>query len=284
MNLKSPGDRSNFLSDGYGITATEPWFKVKVEVIQSYLRAFVINVSSQANEIIFVDLFSGNGLYSTGSRKEVFPGSAITALLSDLPITQWILCERDPESLELLCKRVDKLSHRKNILIFDTDLSQLTDKFRKVICSPRRGHKVAVFCLVDPFNFDVPITTLDSLASLGFSFLMPFTFVLNERFNYQHYLREHPERLLRYLGINNFERMSGVHNNTQFYKRLVRMYQNRMLVMGLNSAMSVHKLESRLMNLPAYYIGLFVRQFSAKSIQEDVNVSGQLQMGLFDDV
>ena len=76
--------------------------------------------------------------------------------------------------------------------------------------------------------------------------------------------------------------MNGVQNNVQFYKRIVRMYQNRMLVMGLNSALSVHKAESRLMNLPAYYTGLFSRQFSAKAIQEDANLSGQLQIELYE--
>jgi three-Cys-motif partner protein len=282
LNLKSPNDRSNFLADGLGVTATEPWFKVKVEVIQSYLRAFIMNTSARADEIIFVDLFSGNGLYSIGYQKEVFPGPALAALSSYLPITHWILCERDPESLKHLYRRVDQCVHRKNVLIFDLQLSQLTDKFRRTITPSKRGNKIAVFCLVDPFNFDIPLTTIDSLASLGFSFLMPFTFMLNERLNYSHYLRDHPERLQRYLGINNFERLSGVQSNIQFYKRVVRMYQNRMLVMGLSTALSVHKVESRLMEIPAYYIGLFARQFSAKAIQEDVNLNGQLQIELFE--
>lgn len=282
MNLKSPNDRSNFLSDGFSVTATEPWFKVKVEVIQSYLRAFVLNVSAKADEIVFVDLFSGSGLYSVGHQKEIFQGSSFASLSSDLPITQWILCEREPESLKLLHRRVDRFFARKNVSILDAELSYLPDKFRKIITPSKRGYTVAVFCLVDPFNFDVPLVTIDALASLGFNFLIPFTFMLNDRSNYQYYLREHPERLLRYLGINNFERMTGVQNNLQFYKRIVRMYQNRMLVLGLNTALSVHKVESRLMELPAYYIGLFSRQFSAKAIQEDVNLSGQLQIELYD--
>lgn len=282
MNLKSPNDGSNFLSDGFSVTATEPWFKVKVEVIQSYLRAFVLNVSAKADEIVFVDLFSGSGLYSVGHQKEIFQGSSFASLSSDLPITQWILCERDPESLKLLHRRVDRFFARKNVSILDEGLSYLPDKFRKIITPSKRGYTVAVFCLVDPFNFDVPLVTIDALASMGFNFLIPFTFMLNDRSNYQYYLREHPERLLRYLGVNNFERMTGVQNNLQFYKRIVRMYQNRMLVLGLNTALSVHKAESRLMELPAYYIGLFSRLFSAKAIQEDVNLSGQLQIELYD--
>ena len=58
------------------------------------------------------------------------------------------------------------------------------------------------------------------------------------------------------------------------------MYQNRMLVMGLNSALSIHKVESRLMEIPAYYIGLFSSKFSSKSVQQDVNIGGQLQIAL----
>jgi three-Cys-motif partner protein len=282
LNLKSPNDRSNFLADGSGVTATEPWIKVKVEVIQSYLRAFIMNASARADEIIFVDLFSGNGLYSVGYQKEVFPGPSLAALSSDLPITHWILCERDPESLKLLHRRVEKFFYHKNVVIFDLQLSQLTDKFRRTITPSKSGNKIAVFCLVDPFNFDIPLAIIDSLASLGFSFLMPFTFMLNERFDYRHYLQEHPERLLRYLGINNFEKLSGVQNNVQFYKRIVRMYQNRMIVMGLSTALSVHKVESRLMEIPAYYMGLFAKQFSAKAIQEDINLNGQLQIELFE--
>ena len=282
MNLKSRNDKSIFIPDGTSITAAEPWFKVKVEVIQSYLRAFVMNAAAKADEIVFVDLFSGSGLYSLGHQKEIFLGSSLAALHADLPITQWLLCERDPATFKLLEHRVDRYYYRRNVVLLDTELSQLPDKFRRIITPSKRGYSVAVFCLVDPFNFDIPITTIDALSALGFNFLMPFTFMINERFNHQYYLREHPERLLRYLGINNFERLAGVQNNHQFYKRTVRMYQNRMLVMGLNTALSTHKADSRMMDLPAYYMGLFSRQFSAKAIQQDVNLSGQLQIELFE--
>jgi hypothetical protein len=55
-----------------------------------------------------------------------------------------------------------------------------------------------------------------------------------------------------------------------------------MLVMGLNTALSVHKVNSRLMELPAYHIGLFSKQFSARAIQKEMNVGGQLEIDLFE--
>jgi three-Cys-motif partner protein len=277
--LKSQSDVPNFLSDGFNVTATEPWFKVKVEVIQSFLRAFVLNVSSRADEIVFIDLFAGSGLYSIGYQKEIFPGSSFAALSTDLPITQWIFCERDPESIRLLHRRSDRYFKRKNVTILDHELAELPDKFMRIINPLKHNHSVAVFCLVDPFALDIPLTLINSLSSLGFTFLIPFTFPLNERLDYRHYLREHPEKLRKFLGPHNFERMLGVQSNIQFYKRLVRIYQNSMLVMGLNTALSVHRLNSRMMDLPAYHIGLFTRQFSARTILEDV---GSVELLEFD--
>ena len=198
MNLKSLNDRSKFLADGLGVTATEPWIKVKVEVIQSYLRAFIMNASARADEIIFVDLFSGNGLYSVGYQKEVFPGPSLAALSSDLPITHWILCERDPESLKLLHRRVEQFFYHKNVLIFDLQLSQLTDKFRRLITPSKRGkYRSQCFVLlirsILMSRWQLSILWLHS-ASV-FSCLLPLC--STERFDHRHYLREHPERLLR---------------------------------------------------------------------------------------
>ena len=36
------------------------------------------------------------------------------------------------------------------------------------------------------------------------------------------------------------------------------------------------------MEVPAYYMGLFSRHFSAKAIQDDANLSGQLQIELYE--
>jgi hypothetical protein len=167
------------------------------------------------------------------------------------------------------------------VVIFDSPLDELMDKFRSYIPPSKVGHKVAVLCLVDPFSVEIPFTMIDKLAALGFSFLMPFTFMVNDRLNYRYYLHEHSEKFKKYMGAGNFERMKEVESNEQFYKRLVRLYQNSMMVTGLNSAVSVHKLDSKLMNLPAYSIGFFSRHFSTRAIQEDIKVSEHLQFELF---
>jgi hypothetical protein len=110
---------------------------------------------------------------------------------------------------------------------------------------------------------------------------MPFTFPLNDRLDCRYYCMEQAEALKRFIGAGNYEKLRELENNTHFYRKLVQLYQSGLLVKGLNSAMSSHKLNSKLMSLQSYTIGFFSRQFSAQSIQRDVNVSEHLQFELF---
>jgi hypothetical protein len=77
LNLKSNASVPNFQSDGLTITAAESWFKVKVQLILSYSQAFIMNASPKSDELIFVDLFAGSGLFSVGHQKEIFPGPSL---------------------------------------------------------------------------------------------------------------------------------------------------------------------------------------------------------------
>ncbi|HPM29728.1 MAG TPA: three-Cys-motif partner protein TcmP [Chryseolinea sp.] len=283
LNIKpqTSNGKQLYSDDGFSITATEPWFKVKVQLLLSYIQSFTVNVSGKADEIVFVDLFSGSGLYSVGHQKEIFQGTCLASLSSDLPITKWIFCEQDLQQAKALKIRVNKYHREKNVVIFDSPLDELIDKFRSYIPPSKGGHKVAVLCLIDPFSVDIPFATIDKLSGLGFSFLMPFTFMISNRLNHRYYLHDNPEKFKRYVGTGNFERMQSVESNEQFYKRLVRLYQNSMLVTGLNSAISTHKLDSKLMDLPAYSIGFFSKHFSSRAIQSEIKVSEHLQFELF---
>jgi len=269
LNISSRQSPTTFSNDGFSITAAEPWFKVKVQVIQNYLRSFVTNALVRADEVIVVDLFAGSGLYSVGHQKEIFAGSCLASLMTDLPISKWIFCEKDSGQAEALRARVSKHFRTRNVLVLDGHPEALIDDLRMNIQPCKGGPKVAVLCLADPFSLDIPFVLMDKLASLGVSLLIPFAFCLNERQNYNYYLKEHRDKVKRYLG-GHIERLDESQANINFYKRLVKVYQNNMLMLGLNTSLSVHKVRSSLMDVPMYYVGFFSRTISPKVIQRDV--------------
>lgn len=278
----SPSFFNSFEDDGFVTTAAEPWFKVKVQLIQQYFESFITHVSGKVNDIVFVDLYAGSGLYSMGHQKQLFPAPALASLQDNLPVSKWIFCEPSPENAKALKVRVNKYFRGKNVVIFESKPEQLFDKFRSYIPQSKGNYKVAVFCLIDPFSIDVPFTTLDKLNDLGFSFLIPYTFSLTRRLDYTFYLREQRERLTRYLGgFKDIEKLQGVTSNLEFYRKLVKVQQNNMLMLGLNTTTSVHKLNSGLMDMPFYYMGFYSRVLSAKTVSADIQRQASTQFQLF---
>ena len=273
---------ASFSDDGFVTTASEPWFKVKVQLIQQYFQSFVTHVSERVEDIVFVDLYSGSGLYSIGHQKELFAATSLASLEHQVPVSKWIFCEGSTESAHALKIRVKKYFRSKNVVILESKPEHLIDKFRYYVPQSKGTYKVAVFCVVDPFSIDIPFAMLSQLTELGFSFLVPYAFSLNNRLDYKFYLRDQKERLKKYVGgCNDLSAFDDIKSNQEFYKRLVRMHQNSMLMLGLNTSLSAHKLDSGLMEMPLYYMGFYSRQLATNTIQRDIRKSLHAQIQLF---
>lgn len=245
------------------------------------MQTFIAHVAGRSDDVVFVDLFAGSGLFCLGHQKEVFPSCSLAALSANWPFTKWILCERDPEEARALKIRINKNFRDKNVLLLDQPLDELVDKLRMFVPQSKGSYRTATLCLVDPFSFEAHFSMIQKLAELGFNFLIPFTFNLNKWHDHRFYLDEQSDKLKKYVGSKDIGRLQQVESNIQFYKHLVRMYQNNMLMLGLNTSLTMHKVESSMMELPAYYVGFFSRQISAKLIQREIRESRQEQLELF---
>lgn len=271
-----------FPDDGLTAMAAEPWVKHKINTIGEYLTSFAGQLAGKVDEIIFVDLYAGNGMYSMGSRKELFPSAALMSLSLDIPISRFVFCEDDPDRLGTLKVRVNKYFRNKNVILLQGKPADVVERLDLYTPQSKGNYRSAVICLCDAFSLDMPFHALRKLSEKGFSFLIPFTFALNDRVNYEHYLVDNRERLRKFLGVDNLDRLErNVDSNTTFYKRLVMIYQNNLLGMGFNGSTSAHKIDSGLMELPVYLMGLYSRNVSTRDIQESVESTHHVQFDLF---
>ena len=272
-----------FPDDGLPSIAAESWVRHKVEVIRQYLTSFAGQLAGKVDDIIFVDLYAGNGLYSMGSRKELFPSASLMSLSLDIPISRFVFCEQDNDRLSTLKIRINKYFRNRNVILLDGKPEDILSRLELYVPPTKGNYKSAVLCLCDAFSLEMPFSTIRQLSEKGFSFLMPFTFALNDRVNYEFYLVESRERIKKFLGIDSLERLEkGVDSNTAFYKRMVMIYQNNMLAMGFNGSTSAHKIDSGLMELPVYYMGFYSQNLSTRDIQETVEATHHVQFDLFD--
>jgi len=272
-----------FPDDGLPSIAAESWVKHKINTIGEYLVSFAGQLAGKVDDIIFVDLYAGNGMYSMGSRKQLFPSASLMALSLDVPITRYVLCEHDPDRLSTLKIRVNKYFRHRNVILLDGRPEDLVNRLELYVPPTKGNYKSAVICLCDPFSLELPFNCIRQLSGKGFSFLIPFTFALNDRIDYEHYLAESRDRLRKFLGTEGLDRLeNGVDSNMTFYKRMVTIYQNNMLSLGFNGSTSVHKIDSGLMELPVYYMGLYSQNVSTRDIQESVEATHHVQFDLFD--
>ena len=61
----------------------------------------------------------------------------------------------------------------------------------------------------------------------------------------------------------------------------MKAHQNNMLTLGLSVSVAAHKLESNMMDMPLFYVGMYSKQVSARSIVRDVKENTRQQFELF---
>lgn len=271
-----------FSDDGFAVTAAEPWIREKTSVIAQYIQSYTNLHAGKVNELIFIDLFADNGLFSLGARNNLFAAPSLLSLSLELPFTRYIFCASDQEQLNILKIRVNKYFRGKNVLLLKGKPEELISSLNHYVPASQPDLKTSVFCLADSFSFDLNFEVVQKLAGLRFNFLIPFCFALNDKLNYRFYLRDLRTKLVSYLtpeGVTLVEQSTG--NNRTFYKRLVHQYQTNMLALGYNISLSTHKADSGLMELPIYHMGFFSKEFSTQSVRQTVEAASHTQFELF---
>ncbi|MGB4974057.1 MAG: three-Cys-motif partner protein TcmP, partial [Cyclobacteriaceae bacterium] len=240
-------------------------------------------LSSQVDEIIFVDLYARNGLCCLGARKEIFPGISLMALQQDLPISKYVLCESDTEQSRALKIRTNKYFKEKNIVLLNGKPEELIDKIKMYVSEPRKDHKVATLCVADAFGLEPGFEVIRQLNDYNFTFLIPFTFHLGRKIDYRLYLGKEREKLMHLLEADVMNNISEINagSNSVFYKQLVQYWEKKVQELGMNTAVSTHKMDSGLMEMPTYSMCLFAKKYSAKAIQLDALAGSHIQFALF---
>ncbi|MEQ8425641.1 MAG: hypothetical protein RIA63_13080, partial [Cyclobacteriaceae bacterium] len=158
----------------------------------------------------------------------------------------------------------------------------ILDKIKMYVSEPRKNHKVATLCVADAFGLEPDFNIIRGLSDHDFTFLIPVTFHLGNKIDYRFYLGQEKDKVGRFLGWNqNDKRELKAESNNVFYKQLVQDLEFSANEIGMNSAISNHKMDSGLMEMPMYSMCLFARKYSAKAIQFDALAGSHIQFALF---
>jgi len=282
LNENTFPDLIKIPDDGFAVTTAEPWVKHKLQLVKQYVSAFVSALARQVDEVVLVDLYSRNGLYCLGAKKEIFAGIPLMTLQLDLPIAKYVFCESDPDQARILKIRIKKYFREKNVVLLSDNQDELLEKLKMYVPESRKSHKVATLCIADAFGFEPGLETIRQLRSHDFTFLIPLTFHLGQKIDHRFYLKD-KEKMKHFLGLKDISELGEWRtvDNKFFYKQLVHRLQAGAHEIGMNSSISNHKMDSGLMEIPSYSICLFSNRYSPKAIQHDALSGSHIQFALF---
>jgi three-Cys-motif partner protein len=276
--LPDEGFFPQFSDDDFEVIAAEPWFKVKVQVIERYFHSFITKMAGRADEIIVLDLFAGAGFYSVGYQRQLVPSASFACLAQRLPVKRWILAESNPDLFKALKIRVGRYFRDQPILLQEREPADMIEKAKLYVPPRASGTKAALLTLLDPFAM-IPFDYIERLHWLGSSFIMPYAFPLSDRFGYARYLHEERQSLSAFLRQS--ELTGEFQSNEQFYKRAVQTHQRHIMALGLGVSTSYHRLESKIMDLPSFAVSFFSGRVEAKNVQKEYVASAAKQYDLF---
>jgi three-Cys-motif partner protein len=266
--------------DGLPTTYAESWVVKKTELLLRYIEAYFTHMGYRNNEMIFLELFSGNGIKTIGNQSGKFTALNLSLLEKGLPFYKYCFCPVNEEDARALKVRVNKWHKDKNVLILEGNREELIDRIKLYLPKSNTNFKVGSLCLIDAFTLKMNYLWIDLLAEHGFDFLMVFTFPFSEGYNWKYYLNEERATLSKFLGswnaVEKLQRAS--HDNMSFYKKLFELHQQDMKLLGYDCLPLSHKFESGLMNLPFYYTASFTKSVTAKTILKEMGEAAQTDL------
>jgi three-Cys-motif partner protein len=266
--------------DGLPTTFAEAWVIKKTELLLRYIEAYCKHMAYRNDQLIFLELFSGNGIKTIGQQSGKFTGLNLSLLEKGLPFFKYCFCPVNEEDARALKVRVNKWHKDKNVLILEGKREELIERIKLYIPKNNSNFKVGTLCLIDAFTLKLNYLWIDLLAEHGFDFLVVFTFPLTEAHNWKYYLNEERTTLSKFLGsYNAVEKLQRAsHDNLSFYKKLFELHQHDMKLLGYDCLHLSHKFDSGLMNTPFYYTASFTKSVSAKMMLKEMGEAAQTDL------
>lgn len=245
-------------SDGLVARCTGPWAEIKHKVVKDYCSMFTSGMSKKYKERIYIDLFSGPGIYFNNESGLEAPGSALIAL--DYNFTKIYFNDLNQENKEALEFR-SRISDKK-IIIFNDDANKIGGQINKL----SSDYSIS-FCLLDPDN--IGNLKFDTIADLcrnkkHFDVLINFPYL-----DYRRSVHVADERFDEFFGTSKWQEIEKKYTNKDVSFRasvLIELYLDQLTTLGF-----IKPSDPKLINyFPVYNTNgglLYYLVFSSKHIR-----------------
>ncbi len=255
--------------DGLKTTPIRRWALDKYRLIYLYSRLFSTGMKQRWPSRVYIDLCAGSGFSELEETKQLYWGSPLLALKMQDQFSDYIFCERDPNSLEALRQRVRKLFPKSSAHFVEGDYYK---KIREIAdCIPKAP--ALSLCFADPFDLSIRFESIRYLARWRMDFLFLLALHMDANRNEAHYTSQSNLKIDEFLGTANWRdnwkaaELKGI----KFPRFLAEFFSQQMTGLGY-LPVPFHQMKQVRSdeNLPLYHLALFSKHQRAFDFWEQV--------------
>jgi three-Cys-motif partner protein len=232
------------------------WSVEKYHLVSSYIDQFATGTKKSWGHRTFIDLYAGYGC-SRLKNGNILRGSPILALSTRDPFEQYLLCEGEAESIDVLKTRVKRDYPTRNVRFFDGDCNVKVDEIINSI--PRQNS--LTLCFVDPYNLSIQFETLAKLAARRIDLLCLLALHMDANRAYDVYMAQESSKVDSFLGVSAWKQdfIEARRPRRDFPIFLAEYFAKRMQTLGFEETPthSMHLVRTDDKNTPRYHLALF---------------------------
>jgi three-Cys-motif partner protein len=272
-----------------GLIAPEigPWGEQKYGLLQGYARVFATSMKRKWDARVYVDLFAGSGRSTIRNTNRVLLASPLLALEIPDRYDRYIFCEKDPQKITALEKRVQRDYRNVDIRFVSGDANEEVQKIAEEIREYGKIKKrFLTFCFADPWKLEnLRFSTIERLAELYIDFLILIPTGMDATRNVEHvYIRPDNKTLDEFVGTSKWREAwrNAESQKETFDSFLTNFYATRMEQLGYreHAAEQTQLIRSTKKNLPLYRLAFFSRHELGQQFWKEVKkyVNPQLDL------
>ena len=260
------------------------WGQEKYRLLSLYAQMFAASMKNKWDCRVYLDLFAGSGRSKIKGTNKVVAGSPLVALGVNPTFDKYVFCEKDPDKLLALKKRVSRDYPNANVDFQPGDANAVIAQILQKIPQYRKDFKVLSFCFVDPYNLkDLAFDTIDRLSKLFVDFLVLIATDMDAVRNVSKYELPQSNVVERFLGVPHWRAEWRVAKARRegFSSYLMKRFSDQMEARRyIRAPIEETKLvRSTEKNLPLYRLALFSRHQRGKSFWEQAKSYSDNQLG-----
>lgn len=190
---RPPGFRRGLAPDGFLTPTIKEHSLQKISIHNSYAGLFTTAMRKKWPQLAYLGLYSGAGRAMVDPTGEIIETTAMSVFRLNVPFTDYIFVDSNPECLEALSNRIASLPEEHKVTLIEGGVEERIENVRSALpeYSPENG--LLSFCFIDPFSADLDFAVI---RELGQAYKMDFLILLmlgrDIRTNFRKYL-EDPE-------------------------------------------------------------------------------------------